>query len=248
MKVQSSAIGLAILLTTAASVSAATTVRIMPPDGATLAAGQRFDLRVEATSDSGQRPAGLRVFVNGRDLTSRSDRRAGEGAPDNAAAFLVRGFSFDVAGAVVVRAETKAGPRRALPGTVVPATPHRTATHSRGIRPQTCLSRPPALGHGSSPVSTRTPTSSSSCCARRREATTGKQSEVASFTEFDRCSRRRIYPPITPIAPIHSCEEAGSCSNRGNLQWMLLRFVPPLSSRVSDRRRGAGYAVGHNCR
>ena len=109
MKVQSSATGLAILLMTAASVSAATTLRIMPPDGATLAAGQRFDLRVEAASDDGRRPEGLRVFVNGRDVTSRSDPRAGDGAPDSAAAFLMRGFSLDVAGAVIVRAETADG-------------------------------------------------------------------------------------------------------------------------------------------
>jgi alkaline phosphatase len=109
MKVQSSATGLAILLMTAASVSAATTLRIMPPDGATLAAGQRFDLRVEAASDDGRRPEGLRVFVNGRDVTSRSDPRAGDGAPDSAAAFLMRGFSLDVAGPVIVRAETADG-------------------------------------------------------------------------------------------------------------------------------------------
>ncbi len=109
MKVQFVAMSVSMLLWTAAPVSAATTVRIMPPDGATLAVGQRFDLRVEATSDSGQRPTGLRVFVNGRDVTSRSDPRAGEGAPDNSAVFLVRGFGLDSPGAVIVRARTADG-------------------------------------------------------------------------------------------------------------------------------------------
>ena len=41
----------------------------MPPSGATFAAGQRFDLRVEATG-SGGAPAGLVVTLDGRDITA----------------------------------------------------------------------------------------------------------------------------------------------------------------------------------
>jgi alkaline phosphatase len=109
MRVQCSAIAVTVLWFTAVPASAATILRIMPPNGGTLASGQRFDLRVEATSDAGKRPEGLRVFVNGRDLTSRNDLRSGDGVPDNSAVFLVRGFSLDAPGAVVVRAETADG-------------------------------------------------------------------------------------------------------------------------------------------
>jgi alkaline phosphatase len=44
----------------------------MPPDGAVLAAGQRFDIRVEATSSTPDAPRGLVVVLNGRDISSRN--------------------------------------------------------------------------------------------------------------------------------------------------------------------------------
>src|SRR5688572_13444269 len=53
-----------VLLSCLAATSAAgatTTIRIMPPDGGVLAAGQRVDIRVEASSDGSTPPDGLRV-------------------------------------------------------------------------------------------------------------------------------------------------------------------------------------------
>ncbi len=90
---------------------AATTLRIMPPAGVVLAAGQRFDLRVEATSDSPTPPAGLRVWIDGREVTATNDPRARDGAPANAAVFLRRAFSVPKPGTVIVRAETADGVR-----------------------------------------------------------------------------------------------------------------------------------------
>src|SRR5262245_34271662 len=58
---------------------AQTRIEIMPPGGITIAAGQRFDLRVEATNPASQSaapPAGLRVTVNGEDLTNRNQLEA----------------------------------------------------------------------------------------------------------------------------------------------------------------------------
>ena len=52
-------------------VFAATRLRIMPPSGATMAVGQRFDLRVEAEGD-GTAPRGLSVTLDGRDITTRN--------------------------------------------------------------------------------------------------------------------------------------------------------------------------------
>ena len=89
--------------------SAATSLRIMPPDGAVIPAGQRIDLRVEATGDASERPRGLRVFVNGREVTAQNDLRADAGAPANAATFLLRSYSFATPGPVVIRAETADG-------------------------------------------------------------------------------------------------------------------------------------------
>jgi alkaline phosphatase len=98
-----------ILLLAATPAFASTSIRIMPPDGGVLAAGQRFDLRIEATSDTGSRPSGLRVSVNGDDVTARTDVNAREGAPADSTVFLLRGFSLDAAGPVLIRAETADG-------------------------------------------------------------------------------------------------------------------------------------------
>ena len=58
---------------------AETRIRIMPPDGAVLAAGQRVDVRVEATADGKEPPSGLTVLVNGTDITRRNLLAAGAG-------------------------------------------------------------------------------------------------------------------------------------------------------------------------
>lgn len=58
-----------------------TSIRIMPPDNAELATGQRFDLRVEATAaEDSQAPRDLRVFVDGLEITSRNILDATGGA------------------------------------------------------------------------------------------------------------------------------------------------------------------------
>src|SRR5919198_4067360 len=95
---------------------AATHIRIMPPDRGVLASGQRFDLRVEATSDDANPPRGLTVLVNGVDVSARNILDPGVGgergaggtgatastipamhravtAPPNTTNFLLRDFS-----------------------------------------------------------------------------------------------------------------------------------------------------------
>jgi alkaline phosphatase len=62
-------------LAPATPAGAATVVRIMPPDRATFAVGQRVDFRVEATSDTGPGsapPLGLRVFIDDEEITDRN--------------------------------------------------------------------------------------------------------------------------------------------------------------------------------
>lgn len=93
----------------ARTATAATSIRIMPPEGASLAAGQRFDIRVEATSDSADAPEELGVTLNGRDLTARNDPAADRGAPSGSANLLVRGVAIDSVGAAVLRASTADG-------------------------------------------------------------------------------------------------------------------------------------------
>jgi alkaline phosphatase len=92
-----------------AAALAQTSLRIMPPGGGTLAVGQRTDIRVEATGDRGERPRGLRVWVNDREVTSQSDPRAGTDAPSAAAVLLLRGYTATTAGPLVIRAETGDG-------------------------------------------------------------------------------------------------------------------------------------------
>ena len=98
-------IALALLLTVPAIVSAATRIRIMPPDRATFAIGQRFDLRVEATADGGPSaapPSGLIVTINGEDITSRNVPGASGGAPAYTTNFLLRDYSFAKPGSYVI--------------------------------------------------------------------------------------------------------------------------------------------------
>lgn len=102
---------LGLLALLAPPAAAATTIRIMPPDGATLVAGQRLDLRVEATSDTAEPPRELRVLVGGVDVTSRRDPASDEGAPANSRNFTWRGFSATAAGPLVIVATTADGAR-----------------------------------------------------------------------------------------------------------------------------------------
>lgn len=118
-----------VLTAIAAPVAAQSRLRVMPPPGATFAAGQRFDLRVEATG-SGSAPTGLVVTLDGRDITATNvlapgpagERgQGGTGTPDGAAIrpamaaaavstnFLVRDLSFTRTGRHVVTARTADG-------------------------------------------------------------------------------------------------------------------------------------------
>lgn len=100
---------LAFLLVCGAPATAATTIRIMPPDGGILPAGQLLDIRVEATGDDGVPPAGLRVWVGGDEWTARNDPKAQEGAARGTTNFLARRFSTSTAGPLVIRATTSDG-------------------------------------------------------------------------------------------------------------------------------------------
>jgi alkaline phosphatase len=109
-----------------------TTIRIMPPETGVLATGQRFDIRVEATSNTATPPRGLRVMVNGVDITARNildpgvDGERGVGgtgataatlkpwekaspAPSNSTNFLLRGYSVAQPGPLVIDARTVDG-------------------------------------------------------------------------------------------------------------------------------------------
>lgn len=79
MSCRLSALGMTFLFTTAlvtaTPAGADTLVRIMPPDRATFAVGQRVDIRVEATSAAGPGsapPRGLRVFLEDEEITGRN--------------------------------------------------------------------------------------------------------------------------------------------------------------------------------
>jgi alkaline phosphatase len=112
--------------------SGATRIRIMPPDGGVLAAGQLFDIRIEATSDTAEAPRGLRVFVDGEEITSRNLLDPGVGgergaggtgatgshvpprhrsaeAPRNTTNFLLRDHQLTAAGPLVIEARTADG-------------------------------------------------------------------------------------------------------------------------------------------
>jgi hypothetical protein len=86
----------------------------MPPARATFAVGQQFDLRVEATSTTATAPTGLRVTVDGTDVTARNVAPAPgvtgpTAGPSHTANVLVRAFSFTRAGAHIIRATTDDG-------------------------------------------------------------------------------------------------------------------------------------------
>lgn len=84
----------------------------MPPDGSLFAAHQRFDLRIEATgSEADKAPHGLRVFLDGREITSENvapDTADGRPAK-NTANFAKRGLSFASPGEHLITAATADG-------------------------------------------------------------------------------------------------------------------------------------------
>lgn len=124
----------ATILLAVAPAAAQTSLRIVPADGSVLGVGQRFDLRVEATSSApdGAPPRGLRVTVDGRDLTELNildpgvegergaggtgatdpdippAERAGR-APSHTTNYLVRNRSFERPGEHTIRARTDDG-------------------------------------------------------------------------------------------------------------------------------------------
>ena len=114
------------------TVDAATSIRIMPPDGGVLAAGQRVDIRVEASSDGAEPPRGLRVTIDGRDVTAKNLLEPGVGGergaggtgalgeslpPAHRAApalrhttnFLLRDYSVAKAGTLLIEVRTDDG-------------------------------------------------------------------------------------------------------------------------------------------
>lgn len=126
---------IALIVVAAAPVpaAAATSLRVMPPEGTTVAVGQRFDLRVEASAPAGSAaPAGLRVMLDGVDITDRNtldagsngergyggtgaaatdlpiSHRAGQ-APPHTSNFLVRDLAFDTPGDRIVEVRTADG-------------------------------------------------------------------------------------------------------------------------------------------
>jgi alkaline phosphatase len=134
---------------------AATRIRIMPPDGGVLAAGQRVDVRVEATADGAEPPRGLTVLVNRTDVTGRNilaagvggergaggtgtdgtvrpTHRAGVAAP-NTTNFLMREFSVAVQGALVIEARTADGARATVRLTVAGWQARGAAASARNV-------------------------------------------------------------------------------------------------------------------
>ena len=114
------AVGLTLLATRGARAQVASPLHVAPPDRSTIAAGQRFDVRVEIDpAADGAAPAGpLRVFVDDREITAQNEAAAGSGA------FVKRGLTLDTVGPHLVRAE--AGPARAESRLTVDAWKGRT--------------------------------------------------------------------------------------------------------------------------
>jgi hypothetical protein len=121
-----------------------TSIRIMPPERATFAVGQRFDIRVEATGadPAGAPPRALRVSLDGVEITGENildpgvDGVAGAGgtgatsqsllprhrayaAPAHTSNFLVRDRSFDAPGTHELRAWTDDGAEASVTLTVL---------------------------------------------------------------------------------------------------------------------------------
>jgi len=139
----------------AAPARAASRIRIMPPDGAVLAAGQRVDVRVEATAEGADPPRGLTVLVNGKDVTGRNILGVGAGgergaggvgtdasvamglgagaAPPNTTNFLMRGFSATLPGPLVIEARTADGSRASVRLTVERWQPRGTGAMARNV-------------------------------------------------------------------------------------------------------------------
>jgi alkaline phosphatase len=128
---------------------AATRLRIMPPNRSDIAIGQRFDIRVEATSEDATPPSGLRVFVGTTEITARNaldagvDGERGRGgtgatpagtpanavdrAPPNTTNFLLREYSFVRPGDYTITARTSDGAEATV----------RVRAHAwRGARPR----------------------------------------------------------------------------------------------------------------
>jgi alkaline phosphatase len=145
-----------ICLAAALPAESATRIRIMPPDGGVLAAGQRVDIRVEASSDGPDAPRGLTVLVNGRDVTVQNILEAGAGgergaggtgasapplpaadragnAPANTTNFLMRRFSQAAAGPLVIEARTSDGTRVTARLTVAPWSARGRGTAARNV-------------------------------------------------------------------------------------------------------------------
>jgi alkaline phosphatase len=117
----------------AVPVLAQTSLRVAPVDGASIAAGARFDIRVEATgAPGGAPPTGLKIVLDGTDLSGRNILAAGAGgekgrggtgtpdgyepARDRAAAapahttnFLLRDVALDTPGRHTLTASTADG-------------------------------------------------------------------------------------------------------------------------------------------
>ena len=128
----------------------------MPPDRGTLAVGQRFDLRVEATSDGAEPPHGLVVTVNGVDITRRNMLDPGLGgergaggvgatsstlppfqkagtAAANTTNFLLRDYSVNRPGALTIEAKTADGASASVRLTVEPWAGTAGAARARNI-------------------------------------------------------------------------------------------------------------------
>jgi alkaline phosphatase len=102
------AITLSALATLAATPAASESrLRLMPPDGSVLAAGQRFDVRAEATaSEPGSPPEELRLFLDGEDVTARAEAAIG---PPGTTNLLLRGLSLEREGPHVIEARSAGG-------------------------------------------------------------------------------------------------------------------------------------------
>jgi alkaline phosphatase len=112
---------------------AQTSLRAVPVDGASIAAGARFDIRVEATgAPGGASPTGLKIVLDGTDLSGRNILAAGAGgergrggtgtpdgyepvrdraasAPAHTTNFLLRDVALDTPGRHTLTASTADG-------------------------------------------------------------------------------------------------------------------------------------------